>query len=119
MNSFALIKGPSGTGRALESDQLASVAALGLKPLSEGPTKEYFDGWSTNQSQHSFSSDAETASGSQSMLRHIEYVIHPRIAELQTFQCDYRIGNNVHTIEEWRLHTHGWDGVFIYKEVKR
>ena len=46
LNSFELIKGPSGLAFALVGDQLAWVAALGLKPFSVGPTKEYLDGWS-------------------------------------------------------------------------
>jgi len=47
LNSFDLINGPSGVGRALGGDQLPCVAAFGLNPLSEGPTKEYLEGWST------------------------------------------------------------------------
>ena len=46
LNSFALIKGPSMFGFGHGGDQLASVAALGLKPFSVGPMKLYFEGWS-------------------------------------------------------------------------
>ena len=44
LNSFELIAGPSSFRGDLGGDQLACVAAFGLEPLSEGPTKVYFEG---------------------------------------------------------------------------
>ena len=46
LNSFELINAPSGFDLVVGGSRLACVAALGLKPLSDGPMKEYFEGWS-------------------------------------------------------------------------
>ena len=46
LNSFELMRGPSTFGLGLGGDQLACDAAFGLNPLSVGPTKLYFEGWS-------------------------------------------------------------------------
>lgn len=40
------MRGPSIFGLGSERLQLASDAALGLKPFSLGPTNEYLEGWS-------------------------------------------------------------------------
>lgn len=43
LNSLTLMRAPSGLGLCLGADQLACDTDFGLKPLSVGPEKEYFD----------------------------------------------------------------------------
>lgn len=46
LKSLELINRPSGFDLGVGRDRLACDMALGLKPRSVGPEKEYFDGWS-------------------------------------------------------------------------